>query len=475
MQKPFIKIFVPLLCAVSCANHQPANDEAINVARDTVSYEAVSLNDVFPKGKVIKNIVCKNQSSQSFALYIPANGDKKPLPVIYFFDPHADGALPLNKYKSLANKYGFILIGSNNSKNGNDFSTAEDIWSYLFADTKARLNIDTSQIYVCGFSGGAKVAGEIALNHGEVKGVIANSAALPDGTPAGDFNFTFTGIAGDGDMNMTDVVAFTNELSSTKTFHRMIMFEGKHEWCPEATMDIAFQGLVFDEMRSKAIALDNDFIKKYISETEKNIKAYVAANNYLKADEECKLAANMLADLTKEADAFKEKATSFSSNPTYQKQLKQQQDLFAIEENTKASYQQQFQTGDINYWTKTIQDLNTKAKTKTDEGAMYNRLLAYLSLAFYSISNQLINANQNEQAAHFVALYQLADPTNSEAYYFAAILDARNNNTKVTEDDLMKAAQFGFNDKERMEQQKDFQTLLTPVNFGEIENKMKPE
>jgi hypothetical protein len=475
MQTRLLHILFPLLCVVSCANHQPANEDATNIASDTSASAAASSNDTFAKGNVIKNIVCKNEASQSFALYIPANSGKNLLPVIYFFDPHADGELPLNKYKTLADRYGFILVGSNNSKNGNPLSMAEDIWSFLFNDTKSRVNIDTSRVYVCGFSGGAKVAGAIALNHTEVKGVIANSAALPDGTPAGNFNFTFTGIAGEGDMNMTDVVAFTNELNSTKTFHRMIMFEGKHEWCPETTMDIAFQGLVLDAMRSRQIALDSGLIKKYIGETEKNINEYVAANNYLKADDECKLAINMLYGLAKEVSVFKEKETSFSANPVYQKQLKHQQDLFATEENMKAAYQQQFQNGDINYWTKTIQDLNIKAKAKTDQGAMYNRLLAYLSLAFYSISNQLINANQNEQAAHFVALYQLADPTNSEAYYFAAILDARNNDTRTIADDLLKAVQNGFNDKERMEGQKDFQTLSTPVNFAEIESKMQGE
>jgi len=475
MQTRFIKILFPLFCVVSCANHQPAGDTTNDSANNISSSATVFTRHTFEAGKVIPTVVCKTDASQSYALYIPSSNNDHPLPVIYFFDPHADGALPLKKYKMLADKYGFILIGSNNSKNGNDFSTAENIWNNMSADAEKRIYIDSSRIYICGFSGGAKVAGYIALNHSEVKGVIANSAALPDGTPAANFNFTFTGIAGDGDMNMTDVVAFTNELDNTKTFHRMIMFTGKHEWAPETTMDIAFEGLVFDAMRSKQIALNNDRIKKYIGETEKNINEYVAANNFIKADETCKLAVNMLDGLTDEVNSFKQKERSFSSNPFYLKQQKQRQYLFAKEESMKAVYQQQFQNGDINYWTKTIQDLDKKAIPKTDEGAMYNRLLAYLSLAFYSISNQLINGNQNDQAKYFVELYKMADPTNSEAYYFSAILDARNNDSKAAQNDLLKAADNGFNDKERMLQQPDFQSLSTPIDFSAIESKMKIE
>ena len=96
----------------------------------------------FPTGKLIKNITCNKDASQSYALYIPITKGNHTLPVIYFFDPHGDGNFPLTKYISLADKYGFILIGSNNSKNGNDYSMAENIWQHLFADTKARINID---------------------------------------------------------------------------------------------------------------------------------------------------------------------------------------------------------------------------------------------------------------------------------------------------------------------------------------------
>src|SRR5580658_4793283 len=93
----------------------------------------------FMPGKIIERVVCQGDTSQSYALYIPLRGngasggriggsgsgglegdrggDAAPLPVVYFFDPHGVGALPLRKYRSLAEAYGFILVGSNNSKN----------------------------------------------------------------------------------------------------------------------------------------------------------------------------------------------------------------------------------------------------------------------------------------------------------------------------------------------------------------------
>ena len=181
----------------------------------------------------------------------------------------------------------------------------------------------------------------------------------------------------------------------------------------------------------------------------------------------------MLEGLTNEVNWYKEKDVLLTRNPNYQKQWKAQQNLLATEQNIKAGYMQQFQQGDLNYWSKTISGLQSKAKASTAEAAMYQRLLAFLSLAFYSISNRLIMNNQNSDAQYFVGLYKMADPVNSEAWYFSAILDARNNDSKATEADLLKAVEYGFKDESRMMQQPEFQNMATSINFSAIESKMK--
>src|SRR5690349_6499134 len=211
---------IPLLLffySISCTSKNSASTQNENNLRDTTTSSIVSVSDSFEVGKVTPSVTCKTDASQSYALYIPSKGNKEALPVIYFFDPHADGSLPLSKYKALADRYNFILIGSNNSKNGNDWPTTENIWNNLFNDTQKRLKINSDRIYTCGFSGGAKVASYAALNHSGIKGVIVGGAGLPDQTPPNNFNFTFTEIVGEGDMNMTDLVQLNNELDRTQT------------------------------------------------------------------------------------------------------------------------------------------------------------------------------------------------------------------------------------------------------------------
>jgi hypothetical protein len=423
-------------------------------------------------GRMTDSVICQSDPTQSYALYIPAKGNSQALPVIYFFDPHADGALPLRKYKALADAYGFIMVGSNNSKNGNDWPATENIWLCLSGDTRARLKLDSRRTYVCGFSGGAKVAGYIAIQHPGIAGVIAGGAGLPDGVTAADFNFSFTAVAGQGDMNLTELVGVNGELDKTRTPHRIIFFDGRHEWSPVNTMGLAFAGLRFDAMKSSLIPKDNAFINAYIAGSKKRLRAYELSDRLIKAAQECALSIAFLDGLTGQAGWFRQQAAALAANPKYLQQRQEQQDLLATEENIKADYMQHFQQDDGHYWATTIHDLQGKAEGYTAAEQMYQRLLAYLSLAFYSISNQLINRNDNATATHFVELYKMADPTNSEAWYFSAILDARDHQAPAAVNDLVKAAGCGFRDKSRLMQQPEFKGLLTPQNFSQIENKM---
>ena len=459
------------LLVVCCAGPGASAGSASAAGAKVAS--AAPVTDPFVPGKVIERVVCQADTSQSYALYIPVRGDAAPLSILYFFDPHGVGALPLRKYRSLAEAFGFILVGSNNSRNGNDWSATEAIWGRLFDDTQKRLRIMTNRIYTCGFSGGAKVASYLAIEHTVIKGVIANGAALPDGVNAGEFPFSFTAIAGEGDMNMTELVAVTNALDRTRTRHRILFFDGKHEWAPEATMRTAFEGLQFDAMRTRLIPKDDKAITAFIAGSKRRLDAYKQAGLLIKAHQECVLSVELLDGLTGEAGWFGAQAAAIDKDPGYLMQQEGQANILAMEEKTKAGYMQQFQQGDIAYWTKTIDDLRGRAAEKTAHRAMYQRLLAYLSLAFYSISNQLINAGQNDPARHFVTLYKLADPTNSEAWYFSAVLYARTGDGHSAGAELLKAAAYGFNDETRLRQQPEFQHLAGQIGLSTVESRMR--
>jgi predicted esterase len=78
--------------------------------------------------------------------------------VIIFFDPHAEGSLPVGKYARLANRSGTILMGSNTSKNGMQFEQTNAVAQALVQEANHRLAADPRRIALAGFSGGAKAA-----------------------------------------------------------------------------------------------------------------------------------------------------------------------------------------------------------------------------------------------------------------------------------------------------------------------------
>src|SRR6185312_12117682 len=297
-------------------------------------------------GQVVDKVVCAADASQSYALYIPVRGDQQPLPIVYFFDSHGVGSLPLRKYKTLADTYGFILVGSNNSKNGNDWTTTGMIWDRLFSDTHKRLKINEQRIYTAGFSGGAKVASYVAIQHSQVKGVIANGAGLPDGVSAGDFPFSFTAIAGEGDMNMTDLAGLDAGLDRTRTRHRILYFSGIHQWAPAATMRRAFAGLDLDAMAMGLLPGNASEIAAFAAVSKQRVNGEVQSKELVDARQACSVAISYLGGLSAETGWFEREAVGLDRNPEYVRQRDARAKLLTLEQNTKAEYMQHFQQGD---------------------------------------------------------------------------------------------------------------------------------
>src|SRR5258708_10371935 len=131
-------------------------------------------------GAVHASVAVAADPSNSYALYLPsAYSPAKHWPLLLIFDPFARGEVSVKLFHDAAEKYGFILVGSNNSSNFKDPSTAIRL---LWADVREHYAIDPRRIYTAGLSGGARVASSVALACKNcIAGVIANSAGLPIG------------------------------------------------------------------------------------------------------------------------------------------------------------------------------------------------------------------------------------------------------------------------------------------------------
>lgn len=184
----------------------------------------------------------KLYNENAYTVYLPANYDTtKTFPSVYFFDPQGKGNFPVEKYKTISDELGIILIGSNAIKNGMSWDEISKFASNIFSESQRKFSIDKTKIIVCGFSGGARVAGNLALFDNSVTAVISCSAGLPAAVSQLRKNLIFIAIAGKEDMNLTEVFDAGELLKNSEIKHRIKYFEGTHEWCPSEIMNEAIQ------------------------------------------------------------------------------------------------------------------------------------------------------------------------------------------------------------------------------------------
>ena len=191
----------------------------------------VSGEDI-PKGRVVERVVCAGNQSQSYALFLPAAySPQHAWPILYCLDPAARGSLPVERFREAAARAGFIVAGSNNSRNGATDLAREAI-QWLWTDTHERLAINDSRTYVAGFSGGARLALAWAAN-GRIAGVIACGAGFTASGIPKEVPFRIYATAGVDDFNFDEVYAMSSELSRRGLPQRFAQFGGGHDWLPE--------------------------------------------------------------------------------------------------------------------------------------------------------------------------------------------------------------------------------------------------
>ncbi len=207
---------------------------------------AVSAEDL-PRGQIIDDVKCTAEPSQSYALYLPSNySPYRRWNVIFAFSPMAHGRRPVEQFREAAGKYGYIVAASNNSRNGS-WETSRDAIRAMTADVDARFALDPKRMYTTGFSGGARVAMQVALASGKIAGVIACSAAFPNAQTQKSAGFPIFGTAGTEDFNYLEM----RQLDRTMTTpHRVMIFEGSHEWLPTDLAREAIEWLEVQAMKS---------------------------------------------------------------------------------------------------------------------------------------------------------------------------------------------------------------------------------
>jgi len=204
---------------------------------------AGAASDSLPVGQVIPDVKCAKDPSQSYTLYLPSNyASDRAWPVILGFDPGSRGRNAVDRYQAAAEKYGYIVAGSNNSRNGS--TETGHAAAAMGNDVFSRFNVDPKRIYTAGMSGGARVAFSVAFSSMKIAGVFASSAGYPDAKSRTTVPFPVFATAGTEDFNHLEMRQLDRDLTSP---HYLAIFQGPHVWL---SSELALTGVEWMEIQA---------------------------------------------------------------------------------------------------------------------------------------------------------------------------------------------------------------------------------
>lgn len=414
----------------------------------------------FPVGAVIPKVICSADPTQTYALYLPSGFPaNRKWPIIYLFDPFARGQVAAEVVQAAAEKFGYIVAASNNSKNGpmgGSSAAASAIWK----DTQMRLPVDAHRRYAAGLSGGSRVAASIALGCGDcIAGVIADAAGFPVGTaPPRNLKFAYFAAVGDADFNYAEFVQLRRQLDTADARYRIRIFAGSHGWAPAEVWTEALNWMDIQAMAGGNLPRDKTRITQTLKETLARAQALESNNDPLAAFREYQSAVRDFSGLA-DISSAKAKLAAIEKSKALKAATKREASEVEDQERiagTASAQMQKLSTGELDAvelsdLRASISDLKSKAKPPGPKTLVLRRALSELVVQAYD-SGQIATEKKDYRAA--LVYFDLAAAGSSNpafAHYQRARTYAMSSHKKDMLAELRLALSEGFHEKSALE------------------------
>ncbi len=395
-------------------------------------------------------LTLKNDPSLSVTLYLPPRyADTLSFPLLLLFDPHGAGSLPVKKYQALARKYGYILAGSNNIRNGMSGTEIERILRLLTSDLYSRFSFDSKQLYAAGFSGGARVATLLALTDPSLRGVAACGGGLPSAGNLPPVRFDLIGFAGREDFNLPELLQLDASLATQPCRHFLVRFAGTHEWPPAPVFEDAFRWFAFNAMRDTLIPRNDTLIGSFLQKTE-NLLHSSPPPGPLEKEYLLSKITTFLQGLAPTAPYEKE-LQQLRASGAFRKAQEDFATLLLEEKGLEQYYLKNFPDKSAGWWKNEIIKMDRRIAESTGERRnSYLRVKHYLSLAAFMQTEAALKRHLPDESKKYLSLYKLLDPENPDVWLFDAVYHAQRGEQDAARASLKKAKTLGFSDAARI-------------------------
>ncbi|HEY6309118.1 MAG TPA: hypothetical protein VI488_21960 [Candidatus Angelobacter sp.] len=434
------------------------------------------------RGTVVSRVACLDDPIQSYAVYLPSHyTTDRTWPILYAFDPFARGKTAVDVYKDAAEKYGYIVVGSNNSKNGPSavqLAAAQALW----LDTHRRFSIDKNRVYTTGLSGGARVATSFALYcyTCSVAGVIAHGAGYPimqsQKPPAND-RLVYYAIVGDEDFNYPEIMALRKKKEEAGAACKVKIYPGPHQWAPPEVVAGAMEWLELKAMQAGTEKPDRAFVHKIFESTQAEaaqaeqrgdvLSQYYALRSLVedfKGLEDTTQFAGKLAQV-KGSKALK------NAEHSQQREIELQASLTTAAAGDLAEFgaaDAGAQGGLGQHIASVMSDLRRRAKSNGSDHAVYSRAFTQLWIQGLEAGQDAFRENRLPQATAYFALMAEASPDQAWPLLLLAEASVRAGNKKVAIKALEQAVQRGVKHAQTLTQDPELQPLASDPAFQRI-------
>lgn len=436
-----------------------------------------------PKGELIEKVVCTADTTETYALYIPSSYNKnQAAPILYIFEPAARAKLGVEVFQKAAEKYGYILACPYNSRNG-PMEPIIKAFNAVAEDASERFSIDSKRIYMAGFSGGARVAAQFAMESEAVAGVIACGAGFPSPTlPDKHHDFLYVALVGNEDMNFWEVHDLEKRLQKHDFREELMVFEGGHQWADTVTVERTLQWLELQEMKAEKLALKEKTVDDFIEVHQKIIEG---ADSDFEKYEAYEILVATLKGL-KEVDDFQVELQKLKKTEEIKTRIKNRQLALEKEAEWQQIFMDEFYAislspykGDstlksVSWWKREVRELQKLAEegSNIEEKWMAARVMDFAWRNAYiqhnSYSHPKAMSVELELARKYIEVWTHFQANQAVPFYVLSKLYARLKNPKKAIKTLEVAIENGFEDWEYLKMDEGFDSIREKKKFREL-------
>lgn len=438
------------------------------------------------RGVVIEKVACQTDVAQNYALYLPTGyTPEKKWAILYAFDPFGNGKAPVEIFRDAAEKYGFIVVGSNNSQNNLSGEKLTEIITAFWKDSHARFSIDERRAYAVGLSGGARVANYFAAScRGCIAGVIACGATFtPDFPLDKSLPFSIFGTVGVDDFNYPELIDVFVKLNKSGAANWLDVFEGTHQWLPKDLAGEALEWMNLQAMKAGRMETDKKFVEDLLAKQMSKAQTLFQNGDVLQAARVYENIVNNFKDIS-DVKSAGEKLAEINQGKSYKKALAEEKSLIDEQQRTaKKIISMGADLLDANSKNATLQraaaeleSWRQKSKAAGDSGErrLARRILDQVFVATYEVA-LYVNERQRDYKTMIANLEitSRVNPQNSRALFALARAFALDGQKKNAVETLALAVKNGFSDCARIIDKAEWTNLRDDKQFQKITGQLK--